>query len=137
MNDVEFHNVRFPHSPVLATLGQRFLGQFLDGFVPLVVIIPGAILVSITDSVVFIVIAAIAGFAYFFFADGLGEGQSFGKRAAGTRVIDSRTGEPCTYWQSLLRNFLGILGIFDWIFIFGESRQRLGDKAAGTIVVKA
>jgi uncharacterized RDD family membrane protein YckC len=28
-----------------------------------------------------------------------------------------------------------ILGPIDWIFIFGDRRQRLGDKAAGTIVV--
>jgi len=29
----------------------------------------------------------------------------------------------------------GLLGPIDWIFIFGERRQRLGDKAAGTIVI--
>jgi uncharacterized RDD family membrane protein YckC len=35
-----------------------------------------------------------------------------------------------------VRNILlSILGPIDWIFIFGERRQRLGDKAAGTIVV--
>jgi hypothetical protein len=32
----------------------------------------------------------------------------------------------------LLLNFLGWI---DWIFIFGQRRQRLGDRAANTIVV--
>jgi hypothetical protein len=29
------------------------------------------------------------------------------------------------------------LGPIDWIFIFGERHQRLGDEAAGTIVILA
>jgi hypothetical protein len=29
-----------------------------------------------------------------------------------------------------------ILTWIDWIFIFGERRQRLGDKLANTVVVK-
>ena len=36
-----------------------------------------------------------------------------------------------------MRNFLlALLGIIDWIFIFGDTRQRLGDMAANTIVVR-
>jgi uncharacterized RDD family membrane protein YckC len=54
------------------------------------------------------------------------------------RVVDARTGEPCTYRQSFIRNILlTFLGPIDWLFIFGERHQRLGDKAAGTIVVTA
>jgi hypothetical protein len=30
-----------------------------------------------------------------------------------------------------------LLGPIDWIFIFGDRHQRLGDKIAGTIVVTA
>jgi uncharacterized RDD family membrane protein YckC len=26
--------------------------------------------------------------------------------------------------------------VIDWVFIFGRKRQRLGDKAANTVVVK-
>ena len=72
---------------------------------------------------------------YFFFADGLHEGQSFAKRWLGIRVVDAKTGAPCTSWQSFGRNVFTILGPLDWIFIFGERRQRLGDKPAGTIVI--
>jgi uncharacterized RDD family membrane protein YckC len=76
--------------------------------------------------------------AYIIFSDALPEGQSLGKRVMGIAVVDRRTGRPCTAWQSFLRNvLLAILGFFDWIFIFGERHQRLGDMAAGTIVVEA
>jgi uncharacterized RDD family membrane protein YckC len=52
------------------------------------------------------------------------------------RVIYEDTGRECTYGGSLLRNILlMILGPIDWVFIFGEKHQRLGDKAAHTIVV--
>jgi hypothetical protein len=32
---------------------------------------------------------------------------------------------------------LSLMGPTDWIFICGEKHQRLGDKAAGTIVIPA
>ena len=73
---------------------------------------------------------------YTLLSDGLEGGQSFGKRLVGIRVVSIETGAPCTFGQSFLRNLLlTILGPIDWIFIFGERRQRLGDKAAGTIVI--
>lgn len=75
---------------------------------------------------------------YHFLADGLGEGQSLGKQWLGISVVDDRSGEPCTFGQSFVRNLLlAILGPLDWIFIFGTRHQRLGDKLAGTVVVAA
>ena len=51
-------------------------------------------------------------------------------------MIDQRNGLPCSAWQSFVRNLLLFAcGFFDWIAIFGERRQRLGDMAARTIVV--
>jgi uncharacterized RDD family membrane protein YckC len=65
-------------------------------------------------------------------------GQSFGKRAVGTAVVHAVSGAPCTAGQSFVRNLLlYLLGPIDWIFIFGERHQRLGDKLANTIVVEA
>jgi uncharacterized RDD family membrane protein YckC len=86
-------------------------------------------------------ILGVAGFilaaAYLLLADGLPNGQSIGKRVLDIAVIDQRTRKPCTYFQSFVRNFLlALLGIFDWIFIFGRKHQRLGDLAASTIVVR-
>src|SRR6185295_14327998 len=86
--------------------------------------------------IVLIVLACIFAFLYTLLADGLEGGQSFGKRMVGIRVVSMRSGKPCSFGQSFVRNLLlMILGPIDWIFIFGDRRQRLGDKAAGTIVV--
>jgi uncharacterized RDD family membrane protein YckC len=75
---------------------------------------------------------------YYFFADALHGGQSFAKQWLGIKVVNAETGAPCTFGQSFLRNFLlAVLGPLDWIFIFGDRHQRLGDKAAGTIVIDA
>lgn len=103
---------------------------------------------------------------YFLFQDGINTGQSFGKRIMSMRVIDAQDGTPCPYWKSVVRNvfpfllfFIGVLftvvfeslmgdiaGIFmvggllvfhiDALMIFGDKRQRLGDKVAKTLVVK-
>jgi uncharacterized RDD family membrane protein YckC len=60
-----------------------------------------------------------------------------GKKVLGMRVIEEKSGHACSYGDSLLRNVtLLLLGPIDWVFIFGEKHQRLGDKAAGTIVVR-
>jgi uncharacterized RDD family membrane protein YckC len=73
---------------------------------------------------------------YLLLADGLRNGQSYGKRAVYIAVIDATTGRPCTFRQSLVRNLsLVVLGVIDWVFMAGRKQQRLGDRAAGTIVV--
>jgi uncharacterized RDD family membrane protein YckC len=66
----------------------------------------------------------------------MGTGQSLGKKWMKLAVVDERTGVPCTYGRSVVRNVLRVLGLVDVLFIFGNRRQRLGDKAAGTIVIK-
>lgn len=123
----------------LASRFKRWLGQVLDNILPALAIGLVVGIAALTGPEMAAVIAGVIGgvlyFLYVFFADGMNEGQSWGKSIVGTRVIDMRTGEPCTYWQSFVRNIFYILGIFDWIFIFGEKRQRLGDIVAGTIVV--
>jgi len=125
----------------LASRLQRLAAQFLDGLVagiPFVGALLVAFLLPRSDVVAFlpIVVGAILGALYTLLADGLEGGQSFGKRLVGIRVVSMTTGAPCTFGQSFVRNLLlMLLGPIDWIFIFGERHQRLGDKAAGTIVV--
>jgi uncharacterized RDD family membrane protein YckC len=122
----------------LASLPQRLAAQFLDG---LVAALPpvAAFLVTFAlqrTGIVLIVLACLFAFLYTLLADGLEGGQSFGKRMVGIRVVSMQSGAPCSFGQSFIRNLLlMILGPIDWIFIFGDRRQRLGDKAAGTIVV--
>ena len=122
----------------LASLPQRLAGQFLDGLVAMAPVIVAFMITVVMQrtGIVLIVVACIFAFLYHLLADGLDGGQSIGKRLVGIRVVSAETGAPCTFGQSFIRNFLlAILGPIDWIFIFGERRQRLGDKAAGTIVI--
>ncbi|PYP78523.1 MAG: hypothetical protein DMD35_11190 [Gemmatimonadetes bacterium] len=122
----------------LATLPQRIAAQFLDGLIAAVPFLVGVLITMLSNQprIVFLVVSGILGMLYTLLSDGLEGGQSFGKRLVGIRVVSIETGAPCTFGQSFLRNLLlTILGPIDWIFIFGERRQRLGDKAAGTIVI--
>ena len=127
-------------SPVLPSRITRFLGQFLDGMIGFAPVF-GAILVSLVNEklgTVLVVAALIFAVLYYFLADALQDGQSWAKRLLGMAVVDARTGAPCSLGQSFVRNFLlAILGPFDWIFIFGGEKRRLGDIAAGTQVVAA
>jgi uncharacterized RDD family membrane protein YckC len=125
---------------VLAPRSQRLLGQVIDGLVGGVPLIAGAFIGELNDSLGRILIIGGIAWAifYYFLADGLHGGQSFSKRWLGMRVVSVETNAPCTFGQSFIRNLLlAVLGPIDWVFIFGERRQRLGDKAAGTIVVSA
>lgn len=74
-------------------------------------------------------------FGYLLFKDAW-RGQSIGKRILRIKVVHKTTGRPCSAPQSFLRNLLHILGIFDWVFIFGKEKRRLGDIAANTCVVR-
>ena len=121
-----------------ASLWERWYAQFLDSVICCFIMFAGVILAAWAGlREVGIAIGIILFLLYLLFQDGLRNGQSYGKRIAKTKVIDSRSGSPCTFGQSFIRNLLlSILGLIDWIFIFGEKRQRLGDKAARTLVIK-
>ena len=122
----------------LASLPQRLAGQFLDGLVASVPVVAAFLVTFVLDraGIVLIVLTCIFAFLYTLLADGLEGGQSYGKRMVDIRVVSMHTGAPCSFGQSFVRNLLlMILGPIDWIFIFGDRRQRLGDKAAGTIVI--
>src|SRR3954451_4472096 len=126
------------HVRTLASRSNRLIGQFIDGVIGMAPFILGAVVSAVSDVLGTILIFAAAAWAffYYFFADGLHGGQSYAKRWLGMQVIDEKTGAPCGYGQSFIRNLLlFFLGPLDWIFIFGGKHQRLGDKAARTIVI--
>ncbi len=122
----------------LASPGNRLVGQFADGIIggaPFFIAFwfAGA---SPTLGMILIGLAAVWSCFYYLFADGFPGGQSYAKRWLSMQVVDAKTGAPCSWGQSFIRNLLlAILGPIDWIFIFGEKHQRLGDNAAGTIVI--
>ncbi len=128
---VEIQGARY----LVATRGQRLIGQFLDGVIYGGIVLAGALLGFLTLGLLGFV-GGLAALAYALFQDGLGRGQSYAKKWMGLQVIDSRTGGPCTFGQSFIRNIILLaLNWIDWLFIFGERRQRLGDRAASTVVV--
>jgi uncharacterized RDD family membrane protein YckC len=124
----------------LAHPGKRFQGQFIDGLITLLLL---AVCIAIQQffgleghmmDAFIIMIPAV----YFLFADALPNGQSLAKRLLNIRVVHSTTLQPCTLWQSFIRNFFTpILGVLDAVFIFTADRKRVGDYLALTIVVIA
>ena len=94
-----------------------------------------------------LLIAAAWYLFYTLFKDGLGNGQSLGKRAAGLMVVQLEENVPCGYGASALRNIIKIalnllpfFGSFlvEPILVLANARgQRLGDMAAQTQVINA
>ena len=122
----------------LASRSKRLLAQGLDAVFTIVPTFVGVMLFAGTDSTFVLIAGVMVSIAYYFLADALPGGQSYGKRVLGIAVIEQRTHRPCVASQSFFRNlFLALLGPIDWLFIFGAKRQRLGDKFASTIVVEA
>lgn len=78
---------------------------------------------------------------YFTYFEGT-TGQTIGKKIANIKVV-RMDGKPMTYMDSLIRTVLRIIdGIFFYlvgliIVVASEKKQRLGDMAAKTLVVKA
>jgi uncharacterized RDD family membrane protein YckC len=123
---------------MLAGLKSRLLGQSIDGLIALalaLVCILLIYLIKIDESFQWSICLTVY-LGYILFCDGFKGGQSLGKIIMKTAVVNASNGRPCSYWRSLLRNTFQFFGFFDWLFAFGKKRQRLGDIAAGTIVVQ-
>lgn len=87
---------------------------------------------------VVLVFAFVVQFGYFIFSELTMSGQSIGKRIFGLRVICDN-GQPIGFFQSLtrglLRTSLDMMYVGLFIILFSKKHKRLGDMAAGTIVI--
>jgi uncharacterized RDD family membrane protein YckC len=138
----------------LAGIGSRFLAGFVDTLIQTIVIVLIGVAVSLIGSLegevarmpirVFIVVAAgaLIMIGYFVLFEMIWDGQSPGKRMAGLRVIRT-DGTPIAIGDSLIRNILRFVDLIPIAYTVGMAAifftkrcQRLGDLAAGTIVVK-
>jgi uncharacterized RDD family membrane protein YckC len=87
------------------------------------------------------VTSAVVVLGYFTWFEGH-EGRSLGKRALELRVVRI-DGHPMTYREALLRNLVKLsppILLLDTILMllaFREDKQRVSDRIAGTIVVRA
>ena len=137
----------------LAGLGSRFVALLLDAglqFLVLSVLI-GIILrvayyLETPRTAFFVVVlvsfSALLSIAYFVVLETAWRGQSVGKRLMGLRVIRANGGS-IGFTEAALRNLLRLI---DWLpgfymvgalfIFFSQHYQRLGDFAAGTLVVR-
>jgi uncharacterized RDD family membrane protein YckC len=84
-------------------------------------------------------------FVYFTVLHGNERGQSYGKRAAGIRVVDERTGGSIGYGRAFGRyGIIVLLGLFilpvliDYLWpLWDAKNQALHDKVVSSVVVKA
>lgn len=124
---------------VLARIGAFVLDHVLSF---LVAILTGSLAGFALRSRTGIFLGVLLGFAaYFIVPEGL-YGQTIGKRTAGIVVVRS-DGEPISFRQSIVRNLLRVVdGMFSYavglaVMLVTDDRQRIGDLAADTVVVRA
>ncbi|HXB04002.1 MAG TPA: RDD family protein [Candidatus Acidoferrum sp.] len=133
----------------VAGLGTRGIAQVLDlliilGILTAVFFVASAVaLVGSTGAVLVLVIGGfVVVFGYFWVSESLWSGQTIGKKAFRLRAVGDR-GEPLTFAQAGIRNIVRIVDFLPYaygvglivLFVNGKGK-RLGDLAAGTIVVK-
>ncbi|UMZ73662.1 RDD family protein [Natranaerofaba carboxydovora] len=153
-----------------ASMGKRILGYIVDGIVamvPLIILIPIALMPIyryiasdgwITPSgfewalgIIGIIIGFGWSIVYSFVRDGLKNGQSYGKRAAGLMVVRLTDNKPCNKVDSFKRNVVAaVIGaVLSWIpglnmiasfaeplvAAIDKKGLRLGDRFAKTQVI--
>lgn len=144
-----------PAQPAYATLADRFLAQFLDGAVAFIAFVfvgravatrygglteTGFEMTGLPALLAMSLVAALL-FFYFLLLEGA-MGATLGKVVAGIKV-SSLEGDRPGMRASLIRNLLrlvdgiGVYLVAAIAVMASRRRQRLGDIAAGTIVVKS
>jgi uncharacterized RDD family membrane protein YckC len=141
----------------VSNLGWRILAYLLDWLLLLVVIavlvgVPAAVLStqSVDPTPWILAIAGVASLlplAYFITSETVLRGRTLGKMATGLRVV-TREGGQIRFRHALVRALLGLVDFgASWLvsapglvaviaIASSSSRQRLGDMAAGTLVVR-
>ena len=130
----------------LGGLGSRFIAELLDTGLKAIAIGALALLLSVFESGLATAILLVLTFAIWFGYDVLFEvlaaGRTPGKRACGLRVV--RTGgQPVGFLTSSVRNLVRVVDGPGTAYVAGivailvsKKNQRLGDMAAGTLVIR-
>jgi uncharacterized RDD family membrane protein YckC len=132
---------------VLAGVGSRFAASLLDVVIQLGAIFALAVVLGPLGSSGYVVAAYLVAvflilFAYDITLETWNRGRTVGKLAAGLRVVRVG-GEPEGFLTAAVRNFLRIVDFLPAFYVVGvisilvtSRNQRLGDLAAGTLVVR-
>lgn len=147
-----------------APLGERFWASVLDGFISLGLSLPTLICwwVALQKSrasrydydsydpggvaMLFLLglFLYLIPLVYNFIKDGLGQGQSWGKRNVYLMVVDLSTNQPCGKGKSAARHFISalvcLIPFIGWLIecimvLVSTDGRKLGDLAANTQVV--
>jgi uncharacterized RDD family membrane protein YckC len=135
----------------VAGLGTRAIAQILDLLIVAGILIAtylvaaglGVATGSTQVVLLFFVLGAfVVIFGYFWISEAIWSGQTVGKKVFRLRAVGDQ-GEPLTFAQAGIRNIVRIVDFLPYaygiglIVLFANGRgKRLGDLAAGTIVVK-
>ena len=132
---------------ILAGVGSRFAAELLDVVVQLGAIFALAIVIGPVGNngfviAAYLVVVFLILFAYDIVLETWNRGRSVGKLAAGLRVVRVG-GEAEGFLTAAVRNFLRIVDFLPAFYVVGvisimatSRNQRLGDLAAGTLVVR-
>jgi uncharacterized RDD family membrane protein YckC len=146
--------------PELASLGLRLAGAIIDGLIILLLIVPlmfatgfiSDIMAGIKPDFLTNLKMGLMGFGVFLLLQAYflnASGQTIGKKILGTKIVTMDNQKPEFIKLILMRYATihainqipfvgGLFGLVDAIFIFfGDQRQCLHDKFAGTKVVMA
>src|SRR5215211_2150815 len=133
----------------LAGIGSRFIAAILDLMVQGMVLLAAGILLGVTGggaggvaTAAFAIVSFLVFFAYDVLFEVRSRGRTLGKRWTGLRVV--RTGgSPVTFVPSCVRNVMRLVDILPLFYAVGmftifftARNQRLGDLAAGTLIVR-
>ena len=135
----------------LAGPGSRFLAQLIDFPIQVAILIlailAGLSLGALTgDSnlakAATVILASVVVWGYYPICETVWSGKTVGKFAFGLRVVGDR-GEPIQFTQAMIRNLVRIVDFLPVFYgvgiiaLFWNGRgKRLGDLAAGTVVVR-
>jgi uncharacterized RDD family membrane protein YckC len=144
----------------LAGLGSRFLARLLDWLVKFGSLVLIGIVVAIVLGLLGVAVPSTASFSqimvmtfwvglsylllvgYDIYFEVRHNGQTPGKKRAGIRVI-RESGAPLDFRSSCIRNLLAIADFVPLFYLLGaflvllmSRHQRLGDMAAGTLVIR-
>ena len=120
-------------------VGLRIVAGIIDLIVMMVIMVPLSFIVG--QSLGAQLVVSLIGIVYFIVMEAL-KGATVGKMAMGLKVV-KKDGSAISWQESVIRNLLRIVDALPAFYIVGiiciavtDLKQRVGDMAAGTLVVK-